>query len=416
MTTFRFVHTADLHLDSPFRGLRRRASPGAAKALHDATFEAFDRIADLCLREKVDALLIAGDIHDAADRSARSVVRFHKRVCELASSGVSSFIVRGNHDPLSSGDAIDWPSGVHVFSSTVEDVPLRVRGEEVARVVGVSYPERDVTENLARRFRRPAGAPYAIALLHANVGCHDAHANYAPCSIDDLVAAGFDYWALGHVHAPSVLRDRDPVVVYPGTPQGLARSDIGPRGCTLVTVANGATSLEFVEIGGIRWERLAVAAGGVELASAIDAVRKGIAAAIERAARSLVLRIEVRDVERPLHGGWTDAALAPVIEDLERDFSTQDRFLLIEELTVTPLRAPARATSDEEPSLAGELRRLVAEIQAGATRAGYHEALRPLTTELAARRAGEPPSDVELEALLGRAATLAESLLVDEGA
>jgi DNA repair exonuclease SbcCD nuclease subunit len=415
MSTLRFVHTADLHLDSPFRGLGRRTSPAIARALVDATFDAFDRIADLCLEERVDGLLVAGDIHDAADRSVRSTARFHRRICELAEAGIASFIVHGNHDPLSETSDLVWPELAHVFSGELEEVPLRARGAVVATVTGISYTHRDVTENLARRFVRSPSSPYAIGLLHANAGASRGHANYAPCSLDDLILSRFDYWALGHVHAPQVLRERDPTVVYAGTPQGLTRADLGPRGCFLVEVDGGRASLEFVETGGIRRESIEVSTTGER--PLVEALRQGISSVIERAGRSLVVRVRVSGAEARSLGDWSGAELIPVIEDLEEALSTPDRFVLIESVEAVPRRSDPPAVADDEPSLVGELRRLIGEVRTGgADRGLYRDALRPLVLELAAGRCGDPPRDDELGDLLDRAAFLAEDLLREERA
>jgi DNA repair exonuclease SbcCD nuclease subunit len=414
MSTFRFVHVADLHLDSPFRGLGRRASPAVARALVDATFRAFDSVVDLCLEERVDALLVAGDVYDAADRSVRSIARFHHRITELAEAGIASFIVHGNHDPLLGKTDLLWPDRAHVFSGEIEEVPLRVRGAIVATVTGTSYTKRDVTENLARRFVRSASSPYAIALLHANVGATRGHANYAPCSLDDLVISRFDYWALGHVHAPSVLREQTPTVVYAGTPQGLTRADLGPRGCYLVEVEGGRTTLEFVETSAIRWDSIEVSSNGER--PLVESLRQGITSAIERAGRSLVVRVRVVGPDARSLGEWGGAALVPVIEDLEEALSTPDRFVLIEEIDARPAPSPAPSVDIDGASLLGELRRLIEETRLADNQGMVRDAIRPLVLELAAGRAGDPPGDAELRELLGRAAILAEEFLREEGA
>ncbi len=257
MKPFRFVHTADLHLDSPFRGVAE-IPPDLHETLREATFLAFERIVDLCLTLNADALLIAGDLHDAADRSLRSLTRLRGQFVRLAEQDVRVFICHGNHDPLSGWEArFTWPQNVHVFGTErVDSRPLLKDGTELARVYGISYGTERVTENLASWFKKDADSPWSIGLLHTNVGNDNNHLNYAPCELKDLLGTGMDYWALGHIHAHRVLYDEGPVVIYPGNPQGRHPRETGPRGCYVVTVDEGGhAQYEFVPLDIVRWHQ-----------------------------------------------------------------------------------------------------------------------------------------------------------------
>ncbi|MCH8225243.1 MAG: DNA repair exonuclease, partial [Chloroflexi bacterium] len=124
MTRIRFVHAADLHLDSPFSGLRSIV-PEIAQTLHQATFNAYDNIIDLCIREQVDALLVAGDIFDGADRSLRAQLKFADGLNRLEAANIRSFICHGNHDPLDGWEAkITLPGGCHRFGAELTQVPV----------------------------------------------------------------------------------------------------------------------------------------------------------------------------------------------------------------------------------------------------------------------------------------------------
>jgi exonuclease SbcD len=255
MKPFRFVHTADLHLDSPFEGLTEVA-PDLQEILREATFQAFQGIVDLCLSQKVQCLLIAGDLHDAADRNLRSLARMKEAFNRLAEHGIAVFICHGNHDPLSGwGAQFTWPENVHVFGThEVEARPLLKDGTEVARIYGISYETERVTENLAKSFQKEADAPWSIGLLHANVGNDQNHMNYAPCELQDLLKAGMDYWALGHIHAHRVLHSGGPMIVYPGNPQGRHTRETGARGCCLIDVdEHGDAGYEFIPVDLVRW-------------------------------------------------------------------------------------------------------------------------------------------------------------------
>ena len=256
MQAFTFVHTADLHLDSPFIGLEQIDAEVAA-ALKDATFRAFDNIIDLCIDTSARFLLVAGDIFDSQDRSLRAQLRFRDGLERLDEAGIDSFVVHGNHDPLDGWTAsLAWPERTHIFKGDeVEAVPIvDGDGKSVAHVYGISYPTRDVRRNLATEFHRTDDGPFAIGLLHCNVGENTGHDPYAPCSVDDLVGAGMDYWALGHVHTRKTLRSADPTIIYAGNPQGRNPRELGARGCYVIDVDdNGHMQERFVEVDVVRW-------------------------------------------------------------------------------------------------------------------------------------------------------------------
>ena len=264
--TLRFVHAADLHLDSPFTGIRATAPENVAKALYSATFDSYQNIIDLCISEGVDALLVAGDIYDGADRSLRAQRSFIDGLRSLDSAGIRSFVCHGNHDPLDGWEArLEYPTGCHRFGADFQAVPVFTDEPDRALVYGISYPTRDVYENLVSRLGEVDGRAFTVGLLHANVGGNADHALYSPCSLDDLVRSGIDYWALGHVHARQILHERTPTVVYPGNSQGRHPNEAGARGVYLVEVdADGNVSLDFRPTDTVRWERARVDISALE--------------------------------------------------------------------------------------------------------------------------------------------------------
>lgn len=300
----RFVHTGDLHLDSPFLGLGQAVPERIASALRDATLRSWDRIVDLALTEQVDAVLVAGDVFEGANRTLRAQVAFRDGLERLARQRIPSFVVTGNHDPLSGWEpAVAWPELAYRFGSNeVTSRPIMRDGLELARVHGISYGIRDVTRNLAATFRRDAGSPFAIGLLHANVGGQEGHQNYAPCSISDLAASGMDYWALGHIHRHGILRPADPTVVYCGNPQGRDPGEADPRGCYLVTVDDrGLAQPEFRAMDVVRWQRLLVSIDGLASEDAlIQAIGQEIETAASEAGRSIVALVSLAG-RGPLH-------------------------------------------------------------------------------------------------------------------
>ncbi|MGH2633289.1 MAG: metallophosphoesterase family protein [Tepidiformaceae bacterium] len=303
MRPLRFVHTADLHLDSPFEGLRDSAPQHVRDVLLQATFRAYERIIELCVAEKVDALLVAGDVYDGADRSLPAQLRFIEGLKRLDAEGIRSFVVHGNHDPLEGWRArLAFPASCHQFGAEVEAVPFDPALPGRGMVYGVSYPRQVVRDNLALRFRRGLHAGPAIGLLHCNVGSNTGHEPYSPCTVEDLVASGMDYWALGHVHTRQVLRAQTPTIVYPGSPQGRHPNERGERGVYVVELGDGETRLDFRALDVVRWATIEVdiAALGDEQAL-LDTAEFAVEAARSAATgRDLMYRLVVSG-RGPLH-------------------------------------------------------------------------------------------------------------------
>lgn len=264
----RFVHAADLHLDSPFRGLV--ADPRVRPLVDQATFRAFRRVADLCLAEKADFLVLSGDLFDTRDRSVRARLALAKELGRLDAAGIQTFAVHGNHDPLGTlSPGAGLPASVKVFGPEWEEVLVRRGGQILARVQGVSYPQEKVTENLAARFHR-VGGEFTVGVLHANLGGEEGHANYAPCTLADLDRGHLDYWALGHVHTRAVHRlEGGGLAVYPGNSQGRHVNEDGERGCAVVTVRDGKPEVRWVGVEVVRWHRIEIDVSAVDTVEAL---------------------------------------------------------------------------------------------------------------------------------------------------
>jgi DNA repair exonuclease SbcCD nuclease subunit len=329
---FKFVHAADLHLDTPFRGIS--ADSALASTFQQATFRAFSRVVDLCLREHVAFLLLAGDLFDAKDRSVRARLALRRELERLDMAGIQTFIVHGNHDPLS-GDtgALGLPGSVKVFGPEWEEVEVRREGRLLCRVQGISYPEVEVRENLSARFHRTA-PDFTVGLLHANLGGLEGHANYAPCTVEDLGARGLDYWALGHVHT----RAEYPlaggaVAVYPGNPQGRHVNEPGERGCVLVEVEDGKTRRRFVPVDRVRWHRLEVALTGLGALDAfVGAVMEQVDASCPEELDGHAVRLTLTG-RGPLHRELSRPdALGQLEADLREQLSRRHPPVLLESL------------------------------------------------------------------------------------
>ena len=423
MVKLRFVHAADLHLDSPFRGIRSEAPEHVADTLHRATFDAYRNIIDLCLREHVDALLVAGDIYDGADRSLRAQLKFVEGMGRLDTAGIRSFICHGNHDPLDGWEArLDLPPGCFRFGAEVTGEPVFPGEPERATVYGVSYPRREVRENLSPLFADAAASRgFGIGLLHANVGGNLDHDSYAPCSVADLADTGLDYWALGHVHTRRVLRQERPTVVYPGNPQGRHPNEPGARGVYLVDVDDyGGVSLDFRVVDVVRWETLLLDIGGLETEQAlIDAANDLAESALEAAVgRSVLARLTLTG-RGPLHRwlrhpGTTD----DLLEQFNERYINARSWLWCERIRLDTAAQVDREQVARREDFAGDLARLVGEQWDNPEALSeFRELLRPLYTNSNARQYlgnSALPSDDELRELLAAAEDECLAGLVEE--
>lgn len=251
----RFIHAADIHLDSPLRGLE--AYPGApADRLRIATRQAFDRVVDLCLEERVDFLIVAGDLFDTEVKDFHAALAAAAQLRRLDQAHIPVYLILGNHDSREEMTRhVPWPANVTLFD---HKRPQTVRHPALPVALhGMSYPKREVTENLVPGYPAPIAGCFNIGLLHTNAGGNSQHAAYAPCSVEELVAKGYGYWALGHVHDRAILHER-PHVVYSGNTQGRHAREAGPKGCWLVTVDERGSpgevrEIEFRETDLVRW-------------------------------------------------------------------------------------------------------------------------------------------------------------------
>ncbi|MDQ7783687.1 MAG: DNA repair exonuclease [Desulfomonilaceae bacterium] len=297
MGELRFVHAADLHLGRLFSGLER-TTPELGRIFRRAHSESWERIVREAVARKVDFVTLAGDVFDASNPGVRARVDYRDGVNRLHEAGIPVFVVLGNHDPLATfPESLRNLSGQHLFGTEPEGIrPSSVEYTDGVMVFGVSFPKTVVRDNLVNKFRRDPGLDLAIGLVHANVSGMGGHRNYAPCTMDDLRAAGMDVWCLGHVHSRTVL-SRNPLVLYPGASQGAHINEPGPHGCDLVTVNHGGMiGTEFLPVAPVRWESVHVDVTGFKsVEDVMDAVEAGSSNLADRdeSVRAIVVRFNL---------------------------------------------------------------------------------------------------------------------------
>lgn len=290
----KLVHAADLHLDSPLRGLERYES-APVERIRGATRRALQHLVELCLAERADVLLLAGDLYDGNWRDYSTGLHFAAQMARLREVGTRVLLVRGNHDAqsvitrhLRHPDHVTELSARAPETRVLEDLGLAVHGQ--------SYDVAAVERDLAAAY--PAALPglFNVGLLHTAVSGAPGHAPYAPCTLGTLADRGYQYWALGHVHQRAVL-STDPWVVFPGNLQGRHVREPGDKGATVVDVEGGrVASVQHRSLDVVRWHVLDIDAGGVDH---VDLVRDLAAHALEAAheaagGRLVAARVVVR--------------------------------------------------------------------------------------------------------------------------
>ena len=232
----KFLHAADLHLDSPLRGLSRYEGAPVAR-IRGASRRALSNLVDLCLAEQVQLLLLAGDLFDGDWRDYSTGLFFAAQLSRLREAQVRVVMIRGNHDAESQiSRSLRLPPHVTELSTAHPETCLL--GDLGVAVHGQGFATRIVSEDLAAGYPQPVADCFNIGLLHTAVGGRPGHEPYAPCTVDGLRSKGYGYWALGHVHTREVL-SVDPPILFPGNLQGRHIREVGPKGATLVEVVDG---------------------------------------------------------------------------------------------------------------------------------------------------------------------------------
>ena len=255
----KFIHAADLHIDSPLLGLC--CYEGApTERLREATRRALENLVSLAIDESAAFVILAGDLFDGQWRNMQTGLFTARQLRRLADANVKVFLVRGNHDAASQvRSAITWPDNVHEFSVRKAET-FRLDDLGVA-LHGRGFAQPEVADDPVPEFPPPVRGMFNIGVLHTNVGGNDDHPRYAPTTRSELEAKGYDYWALGHVHKRATIAER-PHIAYSGNTQGRHVRETGPKGCLLVSVEDGQlASVQFRATDVVRWHASRITLG-----------------------------------------------------------------------------------------------------------------------------------------------------------
>lgn len=424
--TLSFVHAADLHLDSPFVGISG-IDQELGERLAKATFQAYEAIIELCIDKDVDFLLIAGDVYDSADKSLYAQVRFIEGLRKLETTGIQVFICHGNHDPLDGWSAsLKWPANVHTMrGDKAEVVEFKKEGETAAFIVGMSYPTRHIMKNLVKEFpKKEENWPFTIGLLHCSVGNNPEHDPYAPCTLQDLKELGYDYWALGHIHTPSIVCNEAPVVIYPGNPQGRHPGETGARGCYYVETSSGGTSSEgaistsFLETDSVCWHIREISIEGLEKeGELIESLQNQLEDIRESSGeRSAICRLVLKG-RGTLHRTLREAGFLEDLLRLLREGEICSRqFVWVERIEDDTLFPAERELLLKREDFVGDLVKIVEGLKTDEkTLDEFREAFFPLFNSRQGRKLIDRVDEEEMNALIQRAENiLLDALLTEE--
>ena len=270
---FKFLHAADIHLDSPMKGLDQYEG-APIKECRGATRKALENLVRLAVEEGVAFVLIVGDLYDGDWHDYNTGLFFGKQMNLLRDAGIEVVMIRGNHDAASMMTKdLRLPDNVRVLDTSK---PQTLLLDHVGVAIhGQSFPTRAVVDNLAKAYPGKHPGLFNIGLLHTCVTGREGHDSYAPCSLDDMRYRGYDYWALGHIHQRETLHAGDPVIAFPGNIQGRSVREQGEKGCLLVTVDDARNvTIETRWLDVMRWQTCRIdVTGATDLENMLQSFR-----------------------------------------------------------------------------------------------------------------------------------------------
>lgn len=353
----RIFHAADLHIDSPLRGLDRYEGAPAAR-LRGATRRALENLVSACIDERAAVLLLAGDVFDGSWKDYSTGLFFASQMARLREAGISVVLARGNHDAASSiTKALRLPENVRELSSrkaeTIELEGLAVHGQ--------SFPQRATTTDLAARYPAPRAGMFNVGLLHTSIDGREGHEPYAPTTLETLRGKGYEYWALGHVHRREVVL-AEPLVVYPGNLQGRHARETGPKGATVLTVEDGKIAkVEARTLDAARWEAITVdVSAATDVLDVVDLARDAVGAC-ERDGRPLAARVIL--VGRTKANGRLRSDLERFTNELRAATTDAHGDVWLEKIAVETHAAMDLARIREETGAVGHLARRIAAMK-----------------------------------------------------
>lgn len=334
MSSFKFIHAADLHIESPYKGVKS-LNKDLGDALVRYGFQSFDQLIDACINQKVDFLLIAGDSFDSESGSLGAQYRFFSGLEKLNKEEINVYIICGNHDPLNKwAQNFDLPKNVYRFEADeVKQLVFEKENKKVASIYGISYGEKEEFNSLAGKFKRNDDSDFAIGMLHGMLSGKEGHTPYCPFTLDQLRASKMDYWALGHIHQREIIHESNPTAIYSGNIQGRHFNETGDKGCFLIEVEQGQIKDKtFIPLSRVIFEKKSIAVDEVNTIDGLFSIIDNLKQDLLSNNKSYMLRIELTGVSELYNTLIDQNAIDDLLISINEQNDYNENFVFIDRL------------------------------------------------------------------------------------
>ena len=230
----KFVHIADIHLDTPFKTISDRADIGIERRLEQRN--ALKKVIDYIKANNIEYLFISGDLYDQEYIRESSISFLNDLFKEIPNTKI--FITPGNHDPYiknSSYATYSWNNNVKIFTNAVE----KVENDNV-NIYGFGFNNFEMNNNQIKDIILDEPEKINILITHGDLG----ESKYNPMNLNEIKSMGFDYVALGHIHK----RDDKTNIIYPGSLISLGFDELGEHGMIVGEIIDKKLNKEFIKI------------------------------------------------------------------------------------------------------------------------------------------------------------------------
>lgn len=342
----RFLHCADLHLDRAFEGLHT-ISDQVAKLLENNE-QVLENIVSLAITEKVEFILFSGDTFHQNRPTFKTQYHFVTQMERLKEANILVYMIFGNHDYYEKERYwFEFPENVHLFTEeTVKTYRIKSREGKIVAISGFSYQKPHLSIDKALEFPMKQ-ADIHIGLYHGDPGS----TMFAPFQVQELKQKGYDYWALGHIHVPTVLAEQPPVL-YPGTPQGHTQKE-ERTGVVLVEIDSGKIHWQARQVAAVTWCQKQVDLSGV---TNQKEVLQKVEKMFDRSRQELIKIIFYGRDHLPKN--WlSEKEKAELIAYLNASFADKHWQQMIYELSTQEVESPHKMILAADPSFKEQLLR-----------------------------------------------------------
>lgn len=328
-----FIHAADIHLGGMFSGFRHLPD-NLYERLKASGYKALQNLVQTAIKEKVDFVILAGDIYDVDDRNLKAQVQFQKAMEQLNKEEIPVYMIHGNHDFLEGKYfELALPPNVHVFRQEVEVKEYIKEDGTSAMLYGFSYGKRHVRDRMIEAYVKQPAGDFHIGLLHGNLDGETSHGNYAPFTRTDLLEKGFDYWALGHIHKRMFVLE-EPIAVYPGCLQGRNKKETGEKGFYLVHLSENGTEMEFRPASVMDWKEEKLDASGLGMSELVQRLNER-KEQLRQEGKDILLEI-ILDASNARKEDWIYSDMDELLEAVQEGEELEEPMVWIHSMKILP--------------------------------------------------------------------------------